>query len=137
MLGGEHHVRRTEQRVRTRGVHADHAAIGAKIDLGSFTAADPVALHLLDGRRPVQELEVLDEPVGIGGDAQQPLAEGDADDGMVAALGAALDDLLVGEDRAERLAPVHRNLSLERQPEGVLVAPNGAVALRAHVVRDR
>ena len=47
--------------------------------------------------------------VAVGGDAEQPLLEGSADDVVAAALGLAVDHFFVGEHRAERGAPVDRD----------------------------
>ena len=44
-----------------------------EIDLGAGAPADPVALELLDARRPVEALEFAVEPIGVGGDPQHPL----------------------------------------------------------------
>ena len=45
-----------------------------EIDLGPLAPADPVALHLLDRRGPVDVVEVLEQALGVGGDPQHPLA---------------------------------------------------------------
>src|SRR5205823_14493227 len=46
-----------------------------EIDLGPFAPSDPVALHLLDRLGPVNQLQVVHQPLGIRGDAQHPLPQ--------------------------------------------------------------
>ena len=75
----------------------------------------PTPQAALRGERPlgpVDERQVLGEPIGIGGDPQHPLSERRAIDGMAAALACAVDDFLVGKHGAERGTPVdgHRRL---------------------------
>ena len=122
VLGAHHHVGRAEERVAAGGVDHDLAdlrstisTVGALRDdaehnLGAGGLADPVALHLLDALGPVDRVDVLEEALGVGGDPEHPLAHRAADHGVVAALGAAVDHLLVGEDGAEGGAPVHGHL---------------------------
>ena len=82
------------------------------MDLGAVAAADPVALHRLDRVGPVEQFEVVDQPVGVGGDAHHPLAHVALEHREVAAVAAAVGgDLLVGDDRAEAGAPVDRRLT--------------------------
>ena len=83
-------------------------------------AADPVALHGLDGVGPVEQLEVVDQAVGVGGDAHHPLAHVALEDREVAAVGASVGgDLLVGDHRAQAGAPVDRRLADVRQAMSV------------------
>ncbi len=116
VLGAHHHVGRAEERVAAGGVD-DHGVLrragggpGAEGDLRAGGLADPVALHLLDALGPVDRVDVLEEALGVGGDPEHPLAHRAADHRVVAALGAAVDHLLVGEDGAEGGAPVHGHL---------------------------
>ena len=69
----------------------------AERDLGAVAAADPVALHRLDVLGPVDRVEVVEQAVGVVGDAEEPLLELAQLDLVAAALAAAVDDLLVGE----------------------------------------
>ena len=87
-----------------------------EIDLGPLAAADPVALHVLDRARPVDVFEVVDQPLGVGGDPQHPLGERHADDGIPAALALAVDDFLVGQHGAQLRAPVDGHLGPVGQP---------------------
>ncbi len=83
-------------------------------------AADPVALHLLERVRPVQPVQVGQQPLGVGGDPHHPLGQRAPENREVAALGTAVcGDLLVGQHRAQARAPVHRRLVQVGQPVGV------------------
>ena len=112
MLRGQHHVRRAEERVGAGGEDGDGGvvAVHGKVDLRALAPSDPVALHLQRRGRPVEAVEVFEEPVGVFGDPQHPLLEVAALHREAAALGLAVDHLLVGEHRAEAFAPVHRHL---------------------------
>ena len=111
-------------------------------DVGALAATDPVALHDLDRLGPVEQVEVVEESLGVLRDAQHPLLERPLVDGMVAALAAPLGcDLLVGEHGAERRAPVDGDLVEVGQAERVdnlpafarvQLVPRATVRHRAH-----
>jgi hypothetical protein len=108
VLGSQDHVRCAEQRVGPSREHADLVAGVAgdrEIDLGTFAAADPVALHLLRARGPIEAVEPGEQRVGIGRDLEHPLAQRPAHAGITADLGFTVDDLFVGERGAELGAP--------------------------------
>ena len=110
MLGGEHHVGGTEQRVWTRRINAD-GFIGIRyfeIDFRARGTADPVLLHFLRAFRPIQTVDAVEELLRVIRDFEDPLADRFADDREVANFGTAIDDLFVGEHGTERGAPVHR-----------------------------
>ncbi len=87
MLRRNNHVRRAEQRVRPRRVHAQHIArwLGRKlglraasfperklllwpakeIDLSARALADPIALQFLDAVRPIECVEACFQPLGV------------------------------------------------------------------------
>ncbi len=112
MLGGEHHIRRPEERVRARGEYG-HFALGTrhfKFHQGPLAAADPVFLEELDRVRPVEPVKSVDQPLGECGDPQHPLAERAAFDGEAADFAFSIHDLLIGENCAEFGAPIHRHL---------------------------
>ena len=123
VFGRENHVRRAEKRVATGRVDGyqigrlfglfDCSIVTAEadpeVDERTGRLADPVALHLLDAVGPVERVEILEETLGVLGDLEHPLAHGLADDRMVAALGASVNDLLVRQDRTEGGTPVHRH----------------------------
>ena len=76
-----------------------------ELDLGALAAPDPVGLHELDLLGPVDRAEVVEQALGVVGDAEVPLLEVDLGDLAAAAPAAALLDLLVGEDRLVDRAP--------------------------------
>jgi hypothetical protein len=92
------------------------AICNLKLDFGTFRFPDPVALHLLDALGPVEAVEVGEQALGVGGDAQHPLAHRATDHRMPAALALAINHFLVRQHRAQRGAPVHRDLGLIGQP---------------------
>ena len=117
MLRREHHVGRAKERIRPGGVDGDPVAGGGIEDhlrTGGF--ADPVALHLLDAFRPVEIVEVVEQPLGVFGNPQHPLLHRAALHRMVAAFTAPVDHLFVGEHGSERRAPVDRHLVEVGQP---------------------
>ena len=79
-----------------------------KLHCRSFAAADPVFLKQLDAFRPIKAIELIDQALSVLRDAQHPLAQRAALDGV--AFGFPLFDLLVGEHRAEIGRPPHRRI---------------------------
>ena len=121
MLGRQHHVGRAEQRVGPGREHVDDGLGAAgddrEVDARTLGPADPVALHLLDGVGPVEQVQVGQQPVGVGGDPHHPLLEAALEHREVAAVGATFGgDLLVGQHGAQARAPVHRRLGEVGQP---------------------
>ena len=107
MLGRNDHIGGAEQGVGTGGVHGDIGAhVGLECDLGAGGAADPVALLDLHALNIVHVIQIVDEPLGIGGDLQHPLALLLADDLAAAALAHAVDHFLVGQHALAAGAPV-------------------------------
>ncbi len=112
VLGRHHEERRAEQRVRARG---EDRVVDAQVGtlerhLGALGAADPVALHALDVRRPLDRVEVVEQAVGVVGDAEEPLLELARLDQRPAALAAPVDHLLVGQHGRVLRTPVDRRL---------------------------
>ncbi len=119
MLWRHDEERRAEERVGTGGEHGivDPELLAAERHLGTLAAPDPVALHRLDVLRPVDQLEVAEQPLGVVGDAQEPLLELPDFDERSAALAATLGgDLLVGEHRLVSRAPLHGGLLAVGKP---------------------
>ena len=86
------------------------------MDAGTGTATDPVALHRLDRVSPIEQFEIVDQPIGIRGDPHHPLAHVALEDGEVAAVGAPVGcDFLIGNDGSQTRAPVDRRLAHIRQ----------------------
>ena len=120
----QHHVGGAEQRVGPGGVDlhlrvdvgvGSRCRVGTLDDephLGPGRPADPVALHGLDRIRPVQPVQVVDQPVGVSGDAHHPLAQIAPEHREVADLAAAVGgDLLVRQHRAQPGTPVDGSLA--------------------------
>ncbi len=119
VLGGQHHGGGSEQRVWPGGEHLDQLARARGNDEGdvrSFGSADPVALHRLDRVGPVEQVEVGQQTVGVRCDAHHPLLHRTPEHRVVAPLGPSVSgDLLVGEHRAQRRAPVDGGLTQIRE----------------------
>ena len=112
MLRREHEERGAEQRVRPRREdrEVDLGVVDAEDDLGPLGAADPVALHPQDAVRPrFEQLHLVQQPVRVGRDLEQPLLEVLRLDFGAAALAAAVDHLLVREHRLVVRAPLDGN----------------------------
>src|SRR5262249_24139038 len=119
VLGREHDIGRAHESIGPRREDSDArvgVTVDAKDDLGALRTADPSALRRERPLGPVDERQVLGEPIGVGGNLQHPLSERRAINGMAAALALAVDDFLVGEHGAERGAPVDRHRRLVREP---------------------
>jgi hypothetical protein len=67
-------------------------------------------------RGPGHRLEILEQPVGVVGDAEEPLLELTDLDDRAAALAAAVDHLLVGQHRGVLGTPVDRSLLAVGEP---------------------
>ena len=113
MLGGEDEEGGAEEGVGTgrEDGEVEVELLATEDDLGALRAADPVALHRHHVLGPGLDLvEVGEQAVGVLGDPQEPLLELALDDRGAAALAAAVDDLLVGEDGRVLRAPLDRGL---------------------------
>ncbi len=111
VLRGQHHERRPPERVRAGGEDLDWvAALGGEDDARPFAAADPVRLHQPHRLRPVHRAEV-EQLLGVASDAEEPLLHHLLDNRLPGALILAIDDLLIGQHRLERLRPVDQPLT--------------------------
>ena len=112
MFGRQHAVGGPEQRVRPGREHGEApvAAGDRHPDLGAVRLADPVALHLLDVLGPVDLVEVVQEPLGVGGDAEHPLPHRPPFDRVAGVDVGAVLDLFVGQHRAQCRAPPDRHV---------------------------
>ena len=116
MLRRNDHIGRTEKGIGTGGVDGDIVAhIGLKGDLRTGRATDPVLLLDLHALDEIQIVQVINETVGILGNAEHPLALFLADHLAAAALAHALHHFLVGQDALAAGAPVHRHGGLVGQ----------------------
>ena len=97
-------------------------------DARAFGAPDPVALHHDDLLGPLgQRVEPLEQLVGVGGDAEEPLLEIARHHHRAAAPAGAVDHLLVGQHGVvlrtpvDRRAPAVGQAALEHLQEDPLV----------------
>ena len=110
MFGRNGHIGRAQQRVGAGGEDFQGAAAVGKreADLKPLRAPDPVALHGLDRLRPlVHAIQLIEQLVGIGGDAQEPLWDLTTLYRRAGAPATAVDDLLIGEHGLIDRIPVH------------------------------
>ena len=131
VLRRDDHIGHAEEGIGTGGVDGHVVRrIGLEGDFAAGGAADPVLLLDLDALDIVQVIQIVDQAVGIGRDAQHPLALLLADDLSAAALAHAVDDLFVRQADLAAGAPVdgHRGLvgqtvleHLQEDPLGPLV----------------
>ena len=88
------------------------AVLGAEDHPRALGAADPVALHGEHALGPVDQLvHVVQQALGVVGDAEEPLGQLAQLHHGAAALAAAVDDLLVGQHGLVHGAPVDRRLA--------------------------
>src|SRR5687768_9385804 len=144
MLRSEHQVRCAEDRVGASGEDADAGTRDwgrgtggnggllsafvpspwslvpsphyVELDLRTVTTSDPVPLRHLRRLGPVDRVEVVQQPLRVFADAEEPLLQKTLLDLRAAALARAVDDLLVREHGLVVRAPVDRRLLLIRQP---------------------
>ena len=117
MLGRQHHVSGAEQGVGPGGEDLDRLGAHGESHARTVGASDPVALHRLDLLGPVEPVQIIDEPVRVGGDPHHPLAQILTEDREVAALGASLGgDLLIGQNGAQAGAPVDHRVRQVHEP---------------------
>src|SRR6476660_9943954 len=118
MLGREDHVGRAEDRVGAGGENPNGRGTGnwelgtgapssfgsrfpvpgsrySKLNLGTITPSDPIPLRGLRRLRPVDVVQVVQQPLRILADAEEPLLQEALLDHRAAALAGAVDDLLV------------------------------------------
>ena len=117
-LGGQRRVRGddeegcAEQRVRPRREDADRhlVTLDAEVDVRTGGLADPVALHRQHAVRPLtfQQRHVVQQPLGVRRDPEEPLRQVALRHRRPAALTVAGDHLLVGQHGLVDRAPVDR-----------------------------
>ena len=122
MLRGYDHVRGTEEGVASCGEDLELSvgiilkALYLEEHRCAFGFSDPVALHELDALRPVHQVQVIQKPLCIGRDLQDPLADVLFLDLSSAAFALAFLDFLVGQSGLAVGAPVDGCLALVGQP---------------------
>ena len=108
---GHHAEGHTHDRIGAGGVDPQFAILPLqRIREGKAHAmalADPIGLHGTNLFGPaIERVEFCQKFLGIGGNAHEPLGDFLPDHGGVATPAAALDDLLVGQDRMVVGAPI-------------------------------
>ena len=117
MLGGQHQVGCAKQGVGAGGKHRDRMVAGGEIHLGAAGPADPIPLHVLDLIGPIQNLKIINKPVGICSNAHHPLRQLFAEHREVTALGTAVGGhFLVRQHCAQAGAPIHHGIRPVDQP---------------------
>lgn len=110
MTCGHGQVGRAHEGVRTGGVDGQRLVVVfyVKGNFHTFGTADPVALHGLNGVRPViQIIQIVQQLVSVGGDFDKPLRDLFTLYFGVTAPAAAIDNLLVRENGLVVRAPVN------------------------------
>ena len=117
--GGDRMLRRqgdeghAEQRIGPGGVNLDPVDPGfrgdqRKVQLRAGAVADPVLLHRAHAfRPPVHPIQRRKQVGGVFGDAEEPLRQQLLFHQRARTPAAAVDHLLVGQDRAVHRVPVH------------------------------
>ena len=117
VLRSDDHEGNAEDRVGTRGEYLEFSvgALDVEEDLGAFRTADPVALDLLQRVAPLEPLQSVEHPLGVGRYAEQPLFHPLLFDGKAAAFGESVLHLVVGQYRAQLRTPIDHRVGAERQ----------------------
>ena len=111
------------QGVRAGGEHGEGLSslvlggLNLEAHLGTFGAANPVALHEQHAVGPLalQLLHVVQQLLGVVGDLEVPLVQGLLGHGGAAALAGTVDDLLISEHGLVLGAPVDHGVLAVRQ----------------------
>ena len=109
MMGRDRHEGGAEQGVGTgrEDLQRSVPALDAEVDPRPLRPSDPVPLHDPDPLGPaVQAVQRVEQLVGIGRDAKEPLAELAPFDHGARPPAAAVDHLLVGQNRMVHRIPV-------------------------------
>jgi hypothetical protein len=140
VLGRDGEEGHPEHRIRAGGEHRQlqvRMPLDGEIDLGADGLADPVALLDEHGVRPARQLiGVLEQFLGVRGDAHVPLRQFLLDHRRTGAPALAVDHLFVGEHGVEAGRPVHQRgfavdqALLDQIEEDVLLA-RGIAGIRA------
>ncbi len=117
MLRRDDHIGRAEQGVRTGGEHGKWITSGGlEIDLRTGGASDPVTLGGADPVYIIYRIKIINQPLGILGDLEHPLAFHLMDDIAAAPLTDTVDNLFVRKYDFASGAPVDRHLLFVGQP---------------------
>src|SRR4029077_4779083 len=95
--------------------------LNLEIDLRALASANPVALEQFDSFGPIQFVESLEQPLRKSSDTQHPLPHRSSHNRKSADFALSVYNLLVGQNCAEFLAPVHRDISDISEPDTVRI----------------
>ena len=100
MLWSEGHKTHPVEGVRPGRKHLDllRMSVDFKLHFGSFRSANPIRLGILEGLRPVNRLQTIEQALGIGGDAHTPLGHLFSNDRMSASFGYPIDNFIIGQN---------------------------------------
>ena len=110
MLRRKHQVSGAEQGIWAGGEDLNGLTFGHEVHLGAQAAADPIGLRFLGDCRPIDAVQVVQEPLGVLGDLEEPLRQAALCHGRFATFTKPLQHLLVGQHRVAGGTPVHRRL---------------------------
>src|ERR1700730_5119899 len=123
MLRREHQERPAVKRVRASGEYADllFVIVDLEIDFRAFAFSDPISLEQFDSFRPIESFELVDQALGVSGNAQHPLPHWPANDRKSAHFAFSIDNFFVGQDCAEFRAPIDWNFRYVSEPHAVRI----------------
>ena len=137
MLGRQHQIRGAKDGVRTRREHPNvqcarghftrrsgnghgsaavqHHVLNGEDHVRPLRLPDPVALRRFGALRPIEPVQVREQPSGVVSDPEEPLFQEALFHYGTAPLARAGNDLLIGEHGLVHRTPVHGGLLLVGQ----------------------
>ncbi len=117
VLGCDDHERHAVDRIGTRREYLQLTLRALYIEeyLRTDRAADPVALYLFQRVAPFERIQAVEHALCVCRHAQLPLLHSLLHHGITAAHRQSVLNLVVGQHRAQRLAPVDLRVGTERQ----------------------
>jgi len=94
-----------------------------EIDFRTFASANPIALKQFDSFGPIQFIEVIEQSLRIGSDAQHPLPHWSSNNREFANFTFSIHDFFVGQNCAELGTPVDRDISNIGESNAVRITP--------------
>ncbi len=94
-------------------------------------------MHLFDRLGPGDQLQIIEQPFRISGDAQEPLAEGHTHNRETLLFGFAILYFFVGQNGPQGRTPIDGDFRLVRQPFAVAVSLHRCLAPGLDLGRNR
>ena len=112
-FGGKHHESYAEHRVGPCGEYGELkvAVFYLEPDFRTFRTSDPVALGFFKRIGPLQSVQTVQQPLGVGRYAQAPLAHFFLHHRETSAFAYSVHDLVVCQYRAQAGTPVHHGFA--------------------------